>query len=275
MNNNAAKHNKSEATDENQSAMMTSHMINALRSPEIAELMKSFFTTGVQELLTPLNERIGALERRVAEHDERLIKRADNNDAHNDNQELETNEQLIELNKHVKELETQINNMKIQTQAPQNTAQTAKTNNVVITGLSDQGESTTQERVENLLKELNIEIDNFQVKRIVTECPGRPLPVLMELSNPWEKRKLFAARKNLRNTDGLNKVFINEDLTKKQAELFYFARKAKKEHRIAAAWTLNGVVYIAKIGETFPTAIDTKASLEREIPNFKCTKDSQ
>ena len=63
--------------------------------------------------------------------------------------------------------------MKIQTKAPQNTAQTAKTNNVVITGLSDQGESTTKERVENLLKELNIEIDNFQAKRIGTERPER------------------------------------------------------------------------------------------------------
>ncbi len=40
------------------------------------------------------------------------------------------------------------------------------------------------------------------------------------------------------------KIFINENLTKVNANLFFCARKLVKNKKLAAAWTTNGYVYV-------------------------------
>ena len=80
----------------------------------------------------------------------------------------------------------------------------------------------------------------------------------------------MSARMSLRDA-GLANVFINEDLTKEQASLFYEARQARKScSEIKSAWTENGSVYIRSEAQTRPLLIRAKEDLalfQSNVPN--------
>ena len=89
--------------------------------------------------------------------------------------------------------------------------------------------------------------DCFQAKRVGQKNNNAndklKRPILVSFNNCWDRKKLYMARMKLRSA-GLNKVFINEDLTKNQSELFFHARKAKQNKRVHNTWTNNGSVFI-------------------------------
>ena len=161
-----------------------------------------------------------------------------------------------------------------------------KVNNVVITGLKEEGK-LTKETVSTLLAKLNITLmGNFTVTRLGGEknmvnvndqnankswfgktppttsnnaqemveldnpagTVGKPRPILVKCANTWDKRKLYAARFKLFE-NGFGGVFINEDLTKQTSELFYKARMAKKSNWIKSCYTEGGILYIKKFSQ--------------------------
>ena len=51
------------------------------------------------------------------------------------------------------------------------------------------------------------------------------------------------------------KIYINDDLTKKRADLAFKARKEKKAGRIAETWVSNGKILVKKKKTDKPTVI--------------------
>lgn len=70
--------------------------------------------------------------------------------------------------------------------------------------------------------------------------PGQPRALLVKFATYQQRDRIMSAKRNLHNPQ----VFINEDLTRKRAVLFWHARQAKREGRIKDAWTRDGRVMI-------------------------------
>lgn len=140
--------------------------------------------------------------------------------------------------------------------------------NLLIQGLELEEGETIIEKVTKLLDDLNVEISGkFNARKI----PGDR--ILIEFNSCWDKRAAYKARTRLRSHD-YEGVFINEDLTEEQADLFYIARAAKKQKLIKSAWTMNGATYISKTvrGEQEMQEIASKEHLKLLLPKLKIPK---
>ena len=151
-----------------------------------------------------------------------------------------------------------------------------KNNNVIISGIKEEmgeDEDNITDKINALLQQLRLNIEHFWAQRIWSETSeprqedSRPRPILLELANPWDKRKIYAARLNLKALN-LKSIYINEDLTKSASEIFYNTRQAKKQNFIAKTWTNNGTVYVAKLGEKIPVPINSIETLQEMYPTL-------
>ena len=80
-----------------------------------------------------------------------------------------------------------------------------------------------------LLQDIGINVSQFQATRMGKENKDKRRPILVEFANIWDRRRVHAARTKLKSR-GYKGIYINEDLTKEQAEIFYYARQAKKKN---------------------------------------------
>ena len=84
------------------------------------------------------------------------------------------------------------------------------------------------------------------------------------------KEKFYRARKNLKNltaTDfghqSSNKIYINENLTRKNKELFNSCLKIKKEKGYKYIWTNQGKIYLRKNEASPPIYVKNQSDLQR------------
>ena len=80
-----------------------------------------------------------------------------------------------------------------------------------------------------------------------TKTKDKPRPIIARFSNYNAQGKLYKARLNLRNVGlqdlGAEKVFINENLTARKAELFKEARQVKKKYNNGKTRTVDGKIF--------------------------------
>ena len=72
---------------------------------------------------------------------------------------------------------------------------------------------------------------------------GQPRPVLVKFATYRQRNFVFKAKSRLKNYSG-GRLFVNEDLTKERSNLFFSARKLKKEKKIQDAWTFDGQIIV-------------------------------
>ena len=106
----------------------------------------------------------------------------------------------------------------------------------------EEQDGSMEEQIAEFLKEKNIEFDTEDIeacyslsRKAKTGIPA----ILMKFVNR-EKNSLLRRSKMLKGS----KVFINENLTKQNAEIAMKARKARKVGKIQGTWTINGKIYI-------------------------------
>jgi len=82
--------------------------------------------------------------------------------------------------------------------------------------------------------------------RLKPNRQGPPV-VIVRFTSRRARESVFAARRQLRNNR--TPIYINEDLSKKTAELFKQTRQMVKAKRIHSTWTHGGTVYVKVSGE--------------------------
>ena len=152
---------------------------------------------------------------------------------------------------------------------------TMKMNNVVVSGITekkdDQNKDNVEDKIKALFHKLEVTVSGFQAKRLRKKPSTAPRPILVELANPWDKRNVYTSQLKLRQND-LNNIFINEDLHRNQAEIYFNTRWAKKSNIIAQTWTNGGIVHVLKFGKTQPCPVESLKELTALLPNFEITK---
>ena len=245
-------------------------LATALASPAVAAVMRHHVATGITEFvekrIEPLEEKMNKL---VSTEHENQIKIS------------ETSREIESLRERVKKLEGKLQSnqsAQMPTKIQRNyvlPAGTMKMNNVVVSGITEEKDNQNKDNVEDKIKalfhKLEVTVSCFQASRLGKEPSTTPRPILVELANPWDKRKVYTSRLKLRQND-LNNIFINEDLDRNQAEIYYNTRRAKKANIIAKTWTNGGIVHILKFGETQPYPVESLEELTALLPNFEITK---
>ena len=84
-------------------------------------------------------------------------------------------------------------------------------------------------------------------------------PVIIRFTNSSAKRQVMSNRKELKGT----KIYINEQLTKKTAELEKAVRRLRKDKKLCSTWTYNGRLFVKK----------TEHSTKKEIKHFEEIQD--
>ena len=91
---------------------------------------------------------------------------------------------------------------------------------------------------------LKVKIEGPDIIAIHTlkKRPDGMEPVLVKFGYNSVKRDIMSARKRLKGTD----IYINDQLTKKNAEIEKKARIMRKDKMIHSSWTFNGRIFIKK-----------------------------
>src|SRR6218665_3928537 len=90
------------------------------------------------------------------------------------------------------------------------------------------------------------EIDISGIRRIAQKKDSKSRPVLVEFTSKLTRDKIYQSKKMLKPSDGHfgPQIFINENLIRHNANLFFCARKLLREKKTSAAWSMNGAVYM-------------------------------
>lgn len=136
--------------------------------------------------------------------------------------------------------------------------------NIIIRGLPESsyaerasaatsGDDTVTERRESVCKtvcdmlqtDMDIRIspdDILSVFRMKAGPRDKIRPVLVKFQSSHIRDKVMGAKKVLRLAN--KPIFLSDHLTRAAGELFFSARALVKQHKIHAAWTFNGQVFI-------------------------------
>ena len=95
---------------------------------------------------------------------------------------------------------------------------------------------------------LNMSVEEIEIKIEITAIHDLPkrkdgtIPVIVQLLSVDKKTDLMRRRKNLKGSN----VFLNDQLTRTNNELFAEARRLKKEGKLYGTWTMNCNIFVKK-----------------------------
>ena len=158
------------------------------------------------------------------------------------NMVLNKDKEISDLKKKVVYLESDIDRQE----------QYTRRNSIRIMGLKKHENENISERVINLFnKKMSVvpPVTEEMIERVHRAGPATPSKnrgVLVKFSSFKVKQRVYAQSKSLKVKDGQKKdsIFINEDLTRRRATLFWKAGKLKNEKRLDGCWTYNGTLMI-------------------------------
>ena len=105
--------------------------------------------------------------------------------------------------------------------------------------------------------------------RLQTKSKSNPLPIIVRFVNRNVRDRIYSNRKNARNADftklsikGVEKTFINENLTYLKKKLFWKSKQKAKEAGFSFFWTMDGNVYVRKLEDDKPILIKNEQDLD-------------
>ena len=113
------------------------------------------------------------------------------------------------------------------------------------------GENTSC-KVVDIVKQIGVEIKVADIEvshRTGKSTPGRPRQIIARIRNYDLKSKILKSAKNLRTTDGLKNISINQDLTKSRDELAFMARQYVRKKMLKSTWVIDGKIYVTTNGD--------------------------
>ncbi len=94
---------------------------------------------------------------------------------------------------------------------------------------------------------LKVDLDPREVCRMHRLGPKpdkSPWDIIVKFNTYQVRDRIYRARTQLAGKDNPNRhIFINEDLSKQRAKLFYIGRNAYKAGKLYSVWTFDGNVF--------------------------------
>lgn len=209
----------------------------AVKEKEIKDLKDVMKT--LEDKTDPLEERIATLEEKV----EKLTK---------------MNERVDALEERAVTLESKQDDLE----------QYTRRNSVRISGISETPNEDIYTRTIETLNTamvLNPPLDVSHIDRLHrvgrSKSDGTPRQVLVKFTSYQHRQRIMKKRSVLKNAG--SPLFINEDLTKKRANLLWCCRRAKHNLQLKDCWTSDGRVLIKDLSDNILRVIDQPQLQER------------
>ena len=164
-------------------------------------------------------------------------------------QELKRENQQLVKNNH--DLERRVVQLELDSDALE---QYSRRNTIRISGLPEVPSEDTDGAVLAIARELDVsltpsDIDrSHRVGRIddnrASGSGRRSRDIIVKFATYNARQRLYVKRKNLRQTESLKNIFINEDLTKKRSKLLYDARCLVRTKKLKSAYASDGKIFV-------------------------------
>ena len=220
----------------------------------------------VKEVLNPIRASIEEANQKIVAIEQEHITKINANTS----KIIETNSKLLNAELQIKQLQQQISdNKSANSHNSFNPALIGRMNNIIVSGVKEVQGEDLHTKIKDIATKLNCELSQFKTRRLGKikrqqndeDAITKPRAILVEFSSHWEKRKFYAARTKLKDTDTYSSIFFNEDLDKSQSELFYKGRQAKKQNKIKSIWTYGCQVFFTKLGSEQPILLTSASQL--------------
>ena len=213
----------------NKNNNLVTELVAALSDKRVRDLLGDIFQEKMQAVLN----KVEALERENEKQNEEIVKlKSDLNTA---------NAKLDDL-----EAYNRRDNLIIAGLPPASYAE-ASPGESEPTAVSGEHANATEELVLALCQKLQVPITSADISiahRLKSRNAQEPPPVIIRFATRKARDTMYSARFQLKNLP--NKIFINEDLTQRAAQLFARARQLVKQKVIYSAWTKTGAVFIKR-----------------------------
>ena len=185
--------------------------LRSLMLPEVKSVVKE----AVREATAPLQTQINNLK--------------------SENETLKS--QVVELEKKVAANESNIDSLE----------QYGRRNILRISGIPEDPNESTDTKVLDLATDLNLNLFSHDIDRshrVGKPIPGKTRDIIVKFSRYNARRMLYEVRKDLREVEDRESVFINEDLTKRRSKLLYDARILVRANHLTAAYSSDGKLFV-------------------------------
>ena len=214
----------------------TANLLQSLSNQAIKEALSTIMTQACAQML----QHIKDLKCQVSDGEKRIAAlEAENIQLKKDKSETEY--QLHELQQY-----TRRNALRIVNPAwaePRNTNEQEDTDRLIL----------------DLIQSLGVNLAPWEISRShrvgKKRNDGTPRPIIVKFIGYNVRRRVYEARKKLKNHATLRRVYINEDLTRQNSRLAYEARQLKKQRVIADTFTVDGRIYVKRFQGQVPKVV--------------------
>ena len=144
--------------------------------------------------------------------------------------------------------------------------------NLEIVGIPVTSNEDTNAIVQEIAELLLVRISSKDIStshRLHTKSKSNPTPIFVRFVNCDVRNRIYNNRENARNADftklsikGVEKIFINENLTYLKKKLFWKSKQKAKEAGYKFFWTMNGNVFVRKLEDDKPILIKNEQDLD-------------
>ena len=106
--------------------------------------------------------------------------------------------------------------------------------------------------------EVPLQRDDFTIRLIRPGTSKIPLIHAVQLHSLWKRKQIYQARSKLKDTS----IYLAENLTRQQQNIFYQCRKLRKSRVITSTWTYDCTIYI-RTRDGVQHAVETEEDLKR------------
>ena len=161
--------------------------------------------------------------------------------------------------------------------ALENLEQYGRRDNLEFIGIPQQPNENTNEIIKKLVKKLNITLNDRDIsishrlqRNIGSKNPennDHP-PIIVRFTNRAIRNEIYKKRNCIQQISnfeiqGMEKMYINENLTNFRKQLFNMARKLQKEHEYKFLWTNQCQILVRKNAEASALKISTIEDLHK------------
>ena len=142
--------------------------------------------------------------------------------------------------------------------------------NLEIHGIPERKEEDITQIILDLAEAIDADVreEDIDICHRLYKAEGKARPIIVKFTNYDSKYEMYSKRLRLRKVDnrekfGVERVFINENLTSRRALLYSKVRKKVKDNSVWNTWTMDGKIFLRKSPTGRPIRIKTEDDINK------------
>ena len=142
--------------------------------------------------------------------------------------------------------------------------------NLEIHGIPERKEEEVTQIILDLAEAIDADVreEDIDICHRLYKAEGKARPIIVKFTNYDSKYEMYSKRLRLRKVDnrekfGVERIFINENLTSRRALLYSKVRKKVKDNPVWNTWTIDGKIFLRKSPTGRPIRIKAEDDINK------------